>query len=64
LARKPLHTVCDLTDHLTRQGLEPRKFPERLVLVPTFPFGLAGKVDRCALQTLAAQQADHGTLGQ
>jgi non-ribosomal peptide synthetase component E (peptide arylation enzyme) len=58
-AHEPL-TLRDLTDHLTRQRFGAPQVPERLLLVPTLPFGPAGKVDRRALQTLAAQQGVTG----
>ncbi|ATY16466.1 pentalenene synthase [Amycolatopsis sp. AA4] len=46
----------DLTAYLGRLGLEPRKFPERLLVLPALPLGPAGKVDRRALRALAANQ--------
>jgi non-ribosomal peptide synthetase component E (peptide arylation enzyme) len=48
-------TLDQLCRHLRLQGLEPRKFPERLLLLPSLPIGAAGKVDRRALQTMAAE---------
>jgi non-ribosomal peptide synthetase component E (peptide arylation enzyme) len=43
-----------LTDYLARQGLEPRKFPEYLVQLPSLPLGPAGKINRTHLRTIAA----------
>ncbi|MCG8927750.1 class I adenylate-forming enzyme family protein [Lentzea sp. CC55] len=48
----PAPTLTDLTAHLAAQGLEPRKFPEHLVVVDALPLGAAGKVDRRAVQDL------------
>ena len=48
----PAPTLEELTAHLAAQGLEPRKFPERLVVVHALPLGAAGKVDRRAVQDL------------
>ncbi len=47
-------TLAELTAHLTEQGLEPYKLPERLLLLPALPLGAAGKIDRTALTELAA----------
>lgn len=47
----------DITEFLGAAGLEPRKFPERMMQLPVLPLGPAGKVDRRALRELAAQQA-------
>ncbi|WP_370941995.1 class I adenylate-forming enzyme family protein [Amycolatopsis sp. cg5] len=46
-------TLDDLTRFLVRQGLEPYKLPERLLLREALPVGPAGKVDRLALRQLA-----------
>ncbi|MFE3223598.1 AMP-binding protein [Nocardia sp. NPDC059228] len=45
-------TLRDLTEHLAEHGLEPRKFPERLLALPALPLGPAGKVDRRALRRM------------
>ncbi|WP_237773888.1 class I adenylate-forming enzyme family protein [Actinosynnema sp. ALI-1.44] len=50
-------SLVELTDHLTGQGLEPRRLPERLLLLPALPLGAAGKVDRKALTELAVRLA-------
>ncbi|GAB3484028.1 class I adenylate-forming enzyme family protein [Amycolatopsis cihanbeyliensis] len=50
-------TLADLTDHLGRAGLEQRKFPEKLLLLPALPLGAAGKVDRRALRAEAELRA-------
>jgi acyl-CoA synthetase (AMP-forming)/AMP-acid ligase II len=47
-------TLSQLTEHLASAGMEPRKFPERLLLLPALPLGPAGKVDRRALRVQAA----------
>jgi non-ribosomal peptide synthetase component E (peptide arylation enzyme) len=47
-------TLAELCDYLRGRGLEPRKLPERLLLLPRLPIGAAGKVDRRALQQQAA----------
>ncbi|MGF6882958.1 non-ribosomal peptide synthetase component E (peptide arylation enzyme) [Nocardia sp. GAS34] len=49
-------SLREVTDHLAAQGLEPRKFPERLLQLHTLPLGPAGKIDRRALRARA--QAD------
>ncbi|MFK0244161.1 class I adenylate-forming enzyme family protein [Amycolatopsis azurea] len=51
-------TLPELAAHLEQSGLEQRKFPERLLVLPSLPLGPAGKVDRRTLQTLAAEQND------
>lgn len=51
-------TLGDLTDHLVAQGLDQRKLPERLLVLPALPLGAAGKVDRRALQAQAATTAE------
>ncbi|BCK56001.1 class I adenylate-forming enzyme family protein [Nocardia wallacei] len=56
VATEPL-TLHQLTEHLVGQGLEPRKFPERLLQLPSLPLGPAGKVDRRALQAQARQRS-------
>lgn len=53
LAATEALTLQDLTGHLSRQGVEPRKFPERILQLPALPLGPAGKVDRRALRSLA-----------
>jgi non-ribosomal peptide synthetase component E (peptide arylation enzyme) len=50
-------SLADLTGHLSGQGLEPRKLPERLLLLPALPLGAAGKVDRQALAGTAVSLA-------
>nr|WP_232328372.1 class I adenylate-forming enzyme family protein [Kibdelosporangium sp. MJ126-NF4]CEL20860.1 2,3-dihydroxybenzoate-AMP ligase [Kibdelosporangium sp. MJ126-NF4]CTQ98335.1 2,3-dihydroxybenzoate-AMP ligase (EC 2.7.7.58) [Kibdelosporangium sp. MJ126-NF4] len=50
-------SLADLTEHLSAQGLEPRKLPERLLVLPALPLGAAGKVDRKALTELAVSRA-------
>ncbi|AOR37353.1 pentalenene synthase [Streptomyces fodineus] len=47
-------TLTELTRHLASCGMEPRKFPERLLVLPALPLGPAGKVDRRALRVQAA----------
>lgn len=47
-------TLADVTAHLAASGMEPRKFPERLLVLPALPLGPAGKVDRQALRVQAA----------
>ena len=49
-------TLADLTAHLAAAGMEPRKFPERLLRLPVLPLSAAGKVDRQALRVQAANQ--------
>jgi non-ribosomal peptide synthetase component E (peptide arylation enzyme) len=49
-------TLDELCEHLRLQGLEPRKFPEHLLLLPSLPIGAAGKVDRRVLQTMAEER--------
>lgn len=44
----------ELVTYLELRGLEPRKFPERLLVLPSLPLGPAGKIDRQALRALAA----------
>ncbi|MBD0324664.1 MAG: long-chain fatty acid--CoA ligase, partial [Aldersonia sp.] len=39
----------ELTAFLGEQGLEPRKFPEFMLVLDSFPFTPAGKVDKRAL---------------
>ncbi|MCR6488759.1 acyl--CoA ligase [Amycolatopsis sp. OK19-0408] len=48
--------LADVTAHLAAAGMEPRKFPERLLLLASLPLGAAGKVDRQALRVRAAEQ--------
>ncbi|MGW1258202.1 class I adenylate-forming enzyme family protein [Streptomyces sp. NPDC002513] len=54
-------TLTDLTGHLAAAGMEPRKFPERLLVLPVLPLGPAGKVDRRALRVQAAACVADGT---
>ncbi|GAA2980201.1 class I adenylate-forming enzyme family protein [Actinokineospora diospyrosa] len=49
--------LVEVTAHLAAQGLEPRKFPERVVVLGELPLGPAGKVDRRAVQELIASRA-------
>jgi acyl-CoA synthetase (AMP-forming)/AMP-acid ligase II len=49
-------SLADVTAHLAAAGMEPRKFPERLVLLAALPLSAAGKVDRQALRERAANQ--------
>ncbi|MBB5852290.1 AMP-binding protein [Amycolatopsis umgeniensis] len=51
-------SLDDLTGHLERSGLERRKFPERLVVLPSLPLGPAGKVDRRVLRALAVEHRE------
>lgn len=44
--------------------LPPHLRPDRLVLVPAFPLGKTGKLDRQALRALAARQEAAGGLGE
>ncbi|WP_227983684.1 class I adenylate-forming enzyme family protein [Nocardia spumae] len=55
-AAAPL-TLRDITDYLGSTGLEPRKFPERVLQLPGLPLGPAGKVDRRALRAAAAESS-------
>ncbi|MEV0674925.1 class I adenylate-forming enzyme family protein [Actinosynnema sp. NPDC050436] len=50
----------ELTAHLADRGLEPRKFPERVVRFDELPLGAAGKVDRRAVQAHAAERLSAG----
>jgi non-ribosomal peptide synthetase component E (peptide arylation enzyme) len=50
-------SLVELTGHLSAQGLEPRKLPERLLLLPALPLGAAGKVDRKVLAEIAVRLA-------
>ncbi|MEU6313009.1 class I adenylate-forming enzyme family protein [Streptomyces sp. NPDC047014] len=43
-------TLASLGEHLTGRGLERRKHPEQLLLVPELPLTAAGKPDRAALR--------------
>ncbi len=52
---KPL-TLQDISNFLVEQGLEPRKFPERLLWLDRLPLGPAGKVDRRVLRERAQQE--------
>lgn len=50
----PAPDLAALTTHLTTgHGLEPRKLPERLLILPALPFGPTGKVCRTTLTNLA-----------
>jgi non-ribosomal peptide synthetase component E (peptide arylation enzyme) len=51
-------TLSDLTGFLRRQGLEPRKLPERLIVLPALPLGPTGKICRTTLTALASQATD------
>ncbi|GAA3761153.1 hypothetical protein GCM10022402_43680 [Salinactinospora qingdaonensis] len=56
-AAAPL-TLPDLTDYLERQrGLERRKLPEKLLVLPELPLGPTGKVCRHTLADLASGAA-------
>lgn len=48
-----LPTLDSLTGHLTLRGLERRKHPEHLLLLPELPLNPAGKPDRAALRARA-----------
>jgi acyl-CoA synthetase (AMP-forming)/AMP-acid ligase II len=50
-------TLAEVTAHLAESGMEPRKFPERLLLLDALPLGPAGKVDRQVLRVQAAERA-------
>jgi non-ribosomal peptide synthetase component E (peptide arylation enzyme) len=52
----------DLTEHLAAQGLEQRKFPELVVVLPRLPWGAAGKIDRRALRDLAEKRSAAETV--
>ncbi len=54
--------LTDLTKHLASAGMDPRKFPERLLVLPALPLGPAGKVDRRALRGQAAASVADGDL--
>ncbi|MDQ3788091.1 MAG: long-chain fatty acid--CoA ligase, partial [Actinomycetota bacterium] len=58
---RPGHVAPDLTAlaaHLTgSHDLEPRKLPERLLVLPELPLGPTGKVCRTTLTRLAADRA-------
>ncbi|KOU40300.1 pentalenene synthase [Streptomyces sp. WM6373] len=43
-------TLASLGEHLAGRGLERRKHPERLLVVPELPLTAAGKPDRAALR--------------
>jgi non-ribosomal peptide synthetase component E (peptide arylation enzyme) len=53
-------TLADVTEHLASRRLDPKKFPERLLVLPTLPLGPAGKVDRRALRVQAAASVADG----
>jgi acyl-CoA synthetase (AMP-forming)/AMP-acid ligase II len=55
IATKVELTLDDIIRHLAAAGLDRRKFPELLLLLPRLPLGAAGKVDRQALRALAEQ---------
>ncbi|GIG59303.1 2,3-dihydroxybenzoate-AMP ligase [Longispora fulva] len=57
-------TLADVTAHLAASGMEPRKFPERLLLLPALPLGAAGKVDRQALRERAVNEGTDPVLPQ
>lgn len=50
-------SLDDIVEHLGQQGLDRRKFPEDLVVLPRLPLGAAGKVDRGALRHVAETRA-------
>ncbi|WP_314621214.1 class I adenylate-forming enzyme family protein [Streptomyces stackebrandtii] len=54
-------SLAEVTAHLAAAGMEPRKFPERLLLLAALPLSAAGKVDRQALRAQAANQASGTT---
>ncbi|WP_410577121.1 class I adenylate-forming enzyme family protein [Amycolatopsis sp. lyj-108] len=54
-------SLAEITAHLAAAGMEPRKFPERLVLLAALPLSAAGKVDRQALRVLAANEGSDAT---
>jgi len=51
-------TLQEISEFLRRHGLEPRKFPERLLTLDRLPLGPAGKVDRRVLREQAQQAAE------
>jgi acyl-CoA synthetase (AMP-forming)/AMP-acid ligase II len=51
-------TLDALRGHLAAQGLEQRKWPERLLVLPALRVGPAGKVDRHVLSDLLAAEQD------
>ncbi|GAA4013509.1 hypothetical protein GCM10022384_67340 [Streptomyces marokkonensis] len=54
-------SLAEITAHLAAAGMEPRKFPERLLLLAALPLSAAGKVDRQALRAQAANQGSGTT---
>ncbi|MFE2549847.1 class I adenylate-forming enzyme family protein [Streptomyces sp. NPDC059355] len=50
-------TLASLGEHLTRRGLEQRKHPERLLVLPELPLTPAGKPDRAALRERLTRSA-------
>ncbi|GHH30889.1 class I adenylate-forming enzyme family protein [Streptomyces rubradiris] len=54
-------SLAEVTAHLAAAGMEPRKFPERLLLLAALPLSAAGKVDRQALRAQAANQGSGTT---
>ena len=50
-------TLDQITAHLGERGLDPRRFPELLLVLPRLPLGPAGKVDRRQLRERAEQRA-------
>lgn len=59
VATEPLG-LAEVATHLAAQGLDRRKFPEVLIDLDALPLGAAGKVDRRALQALAARHREEG----
>jgi acyl-coenzyme A synthetase/AMP-(fatty) acid ligase len=54
----------ELTEFLTRRGLEPRKLPERLLVLPELPLGHTGKVCHTTLTELAGRDTGSPTPGR
>ncbi|MEV1294316.1 AMP-binding protein [Pseudonocardia sp. NPDC049635] len=49
-------SLTELTTRLVARGLERRKLPEYLLVLPAFPIGVAGKIDKRALAARAREQ--------
>lgn len=49
IARGEAPTLMSLRQHLKTHGIAAFKFPDRLVVLDTFPFTRLGKIDRAAL---------------
>ncbi|WP_063064616.1 class I adenylate-forming enzyme family protein [Nocardia violaceofusca] len=58
VAVSELVTLQDISEFLRRHGLEPRKFPERLLTLDRLPLGPAGKVDRRVLREQAQKDTE------